>query len=140
MDVGVDKGVYIVVLVNSFKLDVIIIVIGLEVFFVIEVKVEFVKKDIDVFVVSLFSWECFEKIIDVYKESILLKEVIVRFVIEVGVIFGWKEFIGLEGDMLGIDYFGVFVFVKDLFNVYGFILENVVDCVEIVIVKVGVCV
>ncbi len=79
-----------------------------------------------------------KKTTDAYKESILPKEVTARFAIEAGATFGWKEFIGSEGDMLGIDHFGASAPAKDLFNAYGFTPENVADRVETVIAKAGV--
>lgn len=43
-----------------------------------------------------------------------------------GVIFGWYCYVGFEGDVLGIDIFGVFVFGEKIMEEYGFIVENVV--------------
>lgn len=138
VDAGIEKGAYIVAPANSSKPDAIIIATGSEVSLAIEAKAELAKKDIDVSVVSLSSWERFEKTTDAYKESILPKEVTARFAIEAGATFGWKEFIGSEGDMLGIDHFGASAPAKDLFNAYGFTPENVADRVEAVIAKAGV--
>lgn len=59
-----------------------------------------------------------------YKESVLLKVVIVRVLIEVGLIFGWERYVGFKGKSIGIDCFGVSVFVGILYKEFGFIVEN----------------
>ncbi|EAH1134746.1 transketolase, partial [Listeria monocytogenes] len=68
VDAGIEKGAYIVAPANSSKPDAIIIATGSEVSLAIEAKAELAKKDIDVSVVSLSSWERFEKTTDAYKE------------------------------------------------------------------------
>ncbi|EFR95481.1 transketolase, partial [Listeria ivanovii FSL F6-596] len=138
VDAGVEKGAYVVAPANNAQPDAIIIATGSEVSLAIEAKKELAKRELDVSVVSLSSWERFEKTSADYKESILPKEVTARFAIEAGTTFGWKEFIGSEGDMLGIDHFGASAPAKDLFNAYGFTAENVANRVEAVITKAGV--
>ncbi|EFR98646.1 transketolase, partial [Listeria seeligeri FSL N1-067] len=138
VDAGVEKGAYVVAPASNAQPDAIIIATGSEVSLAIEAKKELAKREVDVSVVSLSSWERFEKTSADYKESILPKEVTARFAIEAGTTFGWKEFIGSEGDMLGIDHFGASAPAKDLFNAYGFTPENVANRVEAVITKAGV--
>ncbi|MBF2654244.1 transketolase [Listeria seeligeri] len=138
VDAGVEKGAYVVAPASNAQPDAIIIATGSEVSLAIEAKKELAKREVDVSVVSLSSWERFEKTSEDYKESILPKEVTARFAIEAGTTFGWKEFIGSEGDMLGIDHFGASAPAKDLFNAYGFTAENVANRVEAVITKAGV--
>lgn len=48
-------------------------------------------------------------------------------VIEVVVSFGWECYVGMEGKIIIIDYFGVFVFGGLVFEKFGFIFENVVN-------------
>lgn len=48
-------------------------------------------------------------------------------VIEVVVLFGWECYVGIEGIMIIIDYFGVFVFGVKILEEFGFIVENVVN-------------
>ncbi len=138
VDAGVEKGAYVAAPASNAQPDAIIIATGSEVSLAIEAKKELAKREVDVSVVSLSSWERFEKTSEDYKESILPKEVTARFAIEAGTTFGWKEFIGSEGDMLGIDHFGASAPAKDLFNAYGFTAENVANRVEAVITKAGV--
>ncbi|WP_271002762.1 transketolase [Listeria seeligeri] len=138
VDAGVEKGAYVVAPASNAQPDAIIIATGSEVSLAIEARKELAKREVDVSVVSLSSWERFEKTSEDYKESILPKEVTARFAIEAGTTFGWKEFIGSEGDMLGIDHFGASAPAKDLFNAYGFTAENVANRVEAVITKAGV--
>ncbi|HEY8965196.1 MAG TPA: transketolase [Candidatus Methylacidiphilales bacterium] len=57
-------------------------------------------------VVSLPSWELFEKQTSEYKESVLPKAVTKRVAVEAGVRLGWERYIGTEGKFVGVERFG----------------------------------
>ena len=65
-----------------------------------------------------------------YKESVLPKAVTKRFAIEMGATFGWHRYVGLEGDVLGIDTFGASAPGEKIMEEYGFTVENVVRKVK----------
>lgn len=52
-------------------------------------------------------------------------------VVEMGVSFGWECYVGLDGKVIGIDKFGVFVLGEIVIKNYGFIVENVVNIVKL---------
>ena len=54
---------------------------------------------IDVAVVSMPSWDLFEKQDDAYKQSVLPKDVKKRLGIEMGVSLGWHKYVGDEGEL-----------------------------------------
>lgn len=69
-----------------------------------------------------------------YKEFLLFFDVMVCVLVEVGVMFGWERFVGLEGRVIGVDYFGVSVLVNILYKEFGIIVDNVVVKVKEVMV------
>jgi transketolase len=77
-------------------------------------------------VVSMPCWEFFDEQPAKYKESVLPAGVKARLAIEAGVSLGWAKYVGLEGDTLSVDKFGVSAPAEDVFRDYGFTVENVI--------------
>ncbi|WP_446897515.1 transketolase [Clostridium sp. LBM24168] len=128
-ETGIDalRGGYI--LKNSKKSvpDIILMATGSEVELVYKASDELSKKGIDVRVVSMPSFEVFDKQSDSYKESILPKNVRKRLAVEAASSFGWHKYVGLDGDIVSIDHFGASAPANILFKEFGFTVENVVD-------------
>ena len=62
-----------------------------------------------------------------YKESVLPKSIRARVAVEAGSTYSWYKYVGLDGEVIGIDHFGASAPAKELFNKYGFTVENVVE-------------
>jgi transketolase len=77
-------------------------------------------------VVSMPSWELFEKQDEAYKESVLPKAVKKRIAIEAGSTLGWHKYVTDEGDIVGMTTFGESAPAEDLYKHFGFTVENVV--------------
>lgn len=85
------------------------------------------KEDgIDVQVVSMPSWDRFEKQSTEYKSEVLPKAVTKRLAVEMASPFGWERYVGLDGTVLGIDQFGASAPGDVVIEKYGFTVENVV--------------
>jgi len=76
-------------------------------------------------VVSMPSWDLFEKQDAAYKAKVLPAGP-PRLVIEAGVRLGWDRYLGAKGDGIWQDEFGVSGAYKDVFKRFGFTVENVV--------------
>ena len=76
-------------------------------------------------VVSLPSWDLFEKQSAEYRESVLPKAVKKRVAVEAGVKLGWEKYIGDEGKFVGVEKFGASAPATELAKVYGLTIENV---------------
>ena len=76
-------------------------------------------------VVSMPSTNVFDKQLDAYKLSVLPAGV-PRLAIEVGVSDFWRKYVGLEGDVIGMDRFGESAPAPQLFKLFGFTVENAV--------------
>ena len=57
-------------------------------------------------VVSLPSWELFDRQPQAYRDQILPPGVRARVAVEAGIRLGWEHYVGLEGAVVGIDRFG----------------------------------
>ena len=58
-----------------------------------------------------------------------------RVAVEAGATGGWWHYVGLQGEIIGIDHFGASAPAKDLFKAYGFTAEHVVEAIEKVLAK-----
>ncbi|WP_347561256.1 transketolase [Senegalia massiliensis] len=130
---GSHKGGYIVDKEKGNSPDAILIATGSEVSLAMDAKKELEKDGIDARVVSILSWELFDKQDENYKEEILPKNITKRVSIEAGTTFGWQKYIGSEGKSIGIDSFGASAPGPELMDRFGFNIENVVKTVKEII-------
>lgn len=106
--------------------DVIIIATGSEVSIALEAGQRLAKEDGKaVRVVSLPSWELFEKQSDEYRESVLPKACARRLAVEAGVSFGWERYVGSEGRTICLNHFGASAPAKILAEKFGFTADDV---------------
>ncbi|AJD91103.1 transketolase [Jeotgalibacillus malaysiensis] len=127
---GVKKGAYVVSPSEKDVADVLLLASGSEVSLAYEAQQSLREKNIDAAVVSMPSWDRFEKQSADYKQSVLPKNVKKRFAIEMASPLGWERYTGDEGDVLGIDTFGASAPGGTVLEEYGFTSENVVKRVE----------
>lgn len=130
---GSHKGGYIVDKEKGNSPDAILIATGSEVSLAMDAKKELEKDGIDARVVSILSWELFDKQDENYKEEILPKNITKRVSIEAGTTFGWQKYIGSEGKSIGIDSFGASAPGPELMDRFGFNIENLVKTVKEII-------
>ncbi|SMC29573.1 transketolase [Andreprevotia lacus DSM 23236] len=76
-------------------------------------------------VVSMPSTNVFDKQDKAYQASVLPAGV-PRIAIEAGVTDGWRKYVGLEGDVVGLDRFGESAPAGELFKLFGFTVDNLV--------------
>ncbi|MBU3215024.1 transketolase [Clostridium estertheticum] len=109
--------------------DVILIASGSEVELIFKASDELKKKGIDARVVSMPSFELFDRQSKEYKEKILPRNVRSRVAVEAASSFGWHKYVGLDGAVISIDHFGASGKAEVLFEEFGFTVNNVVDTV-----------
>lgn len=121
------KGGYVVR--ESFKEtpDVILIGTGSETGLVYDAYDVLKEKGISAQVVSMPCVEVFEKQNEEYKNSVLPKNVKKRIVVEASFDMSWYRYIGLEGEIIGMNEFGKSAPYSVLFDHYGFTVDNVVE-------------
>ena len=84
----------------------------------------------DVRVVSMPSWELFRDQTKDYRNEVLPPAVAKRLAVEAAAPEGWHEWVGSEGEIMGMTLFGESGPYKDLFKHFGFTVENIVDKVK----------
>lgn len=126
---GVSKGGYITYETNNTP-DVILLATGSEVSLAVESAKTLEDQGKSIRVVSMPCFEWFEQQSEAYKESVLPKDVTKRLAIEMGSTMPWYKYVGLNGDVLGIDRFGESGPAGELLKYFGFTVENVVNKVN----------
>jgi transketolase len=106
--------------------DVILIGTGSEVQLCLGAYEKLTADGIKARVVSMPSWELFERQTAEYKSQVLPSAVRARVAVEAGCTLGWERFVGTEGEVVGHDDFGASAPIKDLMAHFGFTVDNVV--------------
>ncbi|WP_409275817.1 transketolase [Neobacillus sp. SCS-31] len=127
---GVKKGAYVVSPSSKETPDALLLASGSEVSLAVKAQEELAKEGIEVSVVSMPSWDRFEKQSKEYKDSVIPKSVKKRLGIEMGSSLGWHRYTGDEGEVLAIDTFGASAPGELVMKEYGFSVENVVSKVK----------
>jgi len=109
------------------KPDVILIATGSEIHISLEAKAMLAKKDVAARVVSMPSWELFEKMPQDYKDTVLPPDVKARVAVEAGLPMGWEKYIGDNGIVIGISTFGASAPGGTVLEKFGFTAENIVE-------------
>ncbi|PYU60963.1 MAG: transketolase [Acidobacteria bacterium] len=123
---GVAKGAYILADAPGGKPDVILMGSGSEVSLCVEAGEKLNAAGIKARVVSMPSWELFERQDAAYKESVLPTSVSARVSVEMASTFGWERYVGLKGKMIGMHSFGASAPLKDLLRKFGMEADKVV--------------
>ncbi|EDP73491.1 transketolase, partial [Hydrogenivirga sp. 128-5-R1-1] len=121
---GVSKGAYI--LEDVENPDVVLIGTGSEVHVCLGAKKLLEEKGIKTRVVSMPSWELFFKQSKEYQESVIPKD-IPKVAVEAGIKLGWKEIVGENGLVIGLESFGTSAPGNVLMEKFGFTPENVAN-------------
>jgi transketolase len=110
--------------------EVIVIATGSEVGIAAEAVRAMTGKGRKVRLVSMPSTNTFDAQDDAYKQSVLPASVTRRVAVEAGATAQWWHYVGLQGQIVGIDHFGASSPAKDLFKAYGFTADRVVEAIE----------
>lgn len=86
-------------------------------------------------VVSLPCTDVFDAQTAEYKESVLPAAVTKRLAIEAGIADYWYKYVGFGGDIIGMHTFGESAPAGDLFKLFGFTVENVVEKANALLAK-----
>ncbi|WP_172252058.1 transketolase [Saccharibacillus deserti] len=127
---GVSRGAYVVSDAKDGKPAAQILATGSEVQLAVKAQAKLAEEGIQVRVVSMPSWDLFEKQDKAYRDSVILPEVKARLAVEMASPFGWERYVGDAGAILGIDTFGASAPGGKVMEEYGFTPENVVSKVK----------
>lgn len=124
------KGGYILSDCDKQVPDVLLMASGSEVEQIMQAQEILKSEGIAARVISMPSFELFEKQTEEYKQSVMPKEVTKRLGVEAGRRFGWDRYLGFEGRVISMETFGASGPADIAFREFGFTAENVVSKVK----------
>jgi transketolase len=122
---GVAKGAYVLADASRGKPELILIGTGSEVQLCVQVYETLKAEGVAVRVVSMPSWDLFEKQDQGYRDSVLPPDVRARVSVEAASTIGWDRYVGETGAMIGMHSFGASAPIKDVMMRFGFTPEAV---------------
>jgi len=122
---GVQRGGY-VLSPEKGELQLILLASGSEVQHALAAQETLRLEGIHARVVSLPSWELFDKQDEAYREEVLPAACTKRVAMEAGSRFGWERYVGSQGCAVGMDEFGASAPASELMKHFGFTAENLV--------------
>ena len=105
-----------------------IIATGSEVSLAVEAQRQLRKEGIETAVVSMPCAELFDAQDVSYQEDVL--GAAPRIAVEAASKFGWERYVGLNGDIIGMDGFGASGPAEELYKYFGITVDEVVDAVK----------
>ena len=120
------KGAYILK-DSDGKPELILIATGSEVELAMKAAEQLTTEGKKVRVVSMPSTDTFDKQDAAYRESVLPSDVTARIAIEAGIADFWYKYVGFDGRIIGMTTFGESAPANQLFEMFGFTVENVVN-------------
>ncbi|OCH11582.1 transketolase [Aliivibrio fischeri] len=107
--------------------ELILIATGSEVELAVEAAAQLTAKGKAVRVVSMPSTDAFDKQDEAYREAVLPSAVTKRIAVEAGIADFWYKYVGFGGKIIGMTTFGESAPADELFKMFGFTTENVVN-------------
>ena len=129
---GLEKGAYILSEAEGTP-QLILIATGSEVSLVMNAQAELKKQGIEARVVSMPSWELFEKQDQAYHHEVLPPSIRKRVAVEMGSPIGWHKYVTDEGTTVSMNRFGLSGPGEEVMAYFGFTTENVVDVAKAVL-------
>ncbi|ELS3151645.1 transketolase [Vibrio parahaemolyticus] len=120
------KGGYILKDIDG-KPELILIATGSEVELAVKAAEQLTAEGKKVRVVSMPSTDAFDKQDAAYREAVLPSDVTARIAIEAGIADFWYKYVGFDGRIIGMTTFGESAPADQLFEMFGFTVENVVN-------------
>ena len=123
---GVARGAYVFADAPGGAPELVLIASGSEVSLAAQSHAKLVAAGVRARVVSMPSWDIFERETQAYRDSVLPPAVTARIAIEQASTFGWERYVGLRGKVIGMHTFGASAPLKALQQEFGFTVDNVV--------------
>ncbi|WP_347365480.1 transketolase [Vibrio vulnificus] len=109
------------------KPELILIATGSEVELAVKAAEQLTAEGKKVRVVSMPATDAFDKQDAAYREAVLPSDVTARIAIEAGIADFWYKYVGFDGRIIGMTTFGESAPADQLFEMFGFTVENVVN-------------
>lgn len=123
---GVAKGAYVLADAPDGHPEVLLLATGSEVALCVQAHEQLAVEGIKSRVVSMPSWELFERQSEDYKQSVIPDGITARVSVELASTFGWGRYVGIQGQAIGMQSFGASAPLKELAKKFGFTVDHVV--------------
>jgi transketolase len=127
---GLSKGAYVLADAEGGKPEVLLMATGSEVSLCVDAYEELTRQGIRARVVSMPSWELFERQSEEYRQTVLPPTVKARVAVEQASTLGWCRYVGIDGAILGMKTFGASAPLKVLQKEFGFTTDHVVEAAK----------
>ena len=127
---GLGRGAYVLADAESGAPRVILMASGSEVALCVAARDRLAGKGIATRVVSMPSWELFERQDEAYRASVLPPGITARVAVEMGAVIGWDRYAGPDGAILGMHSFGASGKIDDVMRKFGFVPDKIVQAAE----------
>ena len=124
---GLARGGYVLADPPGHDPEVLLLATGSEVSLCVAAHELLAKEGVRSRVVSLPSWELFDRQEQAYKDSVLPPSIRARVSVEQGSTLGWERYVGSAGRAIGMRTFGASAPLKELQKKFGFEPGNVVS-------------
>ncbi len=124
---GLARGAYVLADTKGKAPEILLIASGSEVAPALEAYEKLLAEGTAAWVVSMPSWDLFEKQPQGYRDEVLPPAVTARLAIEAASPFGWERYVGPQGAVIGMRRFGASAPYKVIAEKFGFTAANVVQ-------------
>jgi transketolase len=133
---GLAQGAYVMADAEGGPPEVLLLGTGSEVALCVAAYEQLKSEGVRARVVSMPSWELFEKQSPEYRDSVLPPNVAARVAVEAASTFGWAQYAGSGGAILAMHTFGSSAPLQQLLQKFGFTAEHVVAAAKEQIARV----
>jgi transketolase len=127
---GLKRGAYVMADASDGEPDVILIATGSEVQLCLSAYESLEKDGIKPRLVSMPSWELFERQDENYRQKVLPPHIKARVTVEMGAVIGWDRYAGPTGAIVGMHSFGASGKIKDVLAKFGFVPDKIVHAAK----------
>jgi transketolase len=107
--------------------ELILIATGSEIAMTLDAARKLAAEGAKVRVVSLPSWEIFDRQPEGYRNSVLPPQVSKRIAVEAGIKLGWEHYVGFSGKIIGMETFGASAPAPVLYEKFGLTTEKIIE-------------
>lgn len=132
---GVARGAYVLAEAPGGAPELILMASGSEVALCVDAWQKLTAEGVRARVVSMPSWELFDKQSPEYRDAVLPPAVTARVAVEQASTFGWARYTGAAGEVIGMTTFGASAPLKELQKRFGFTADHVVAAARRVVMR-----
>jgi transketolase len=119
-------GAYVLQKTKGEEPAILLLASGSEVAIALEAGKKLEAKGFCSWIISMPSWELFERQSREYRDRVLPPQVKTRLAIEAGCTMGWHRYVGNQGVVMGLDHFGASAPFQTLYEKFGLTADHVV--------------